>query len=394
MKHYLVLGFILSVAGPSNAFSLQVPENHRDFSFRGMLREVTWMASKLDCYFTIEEFSGPSRRDYNEISGKVIQVRTDVRTIDDLVQALRDAHKNAVVFRNPKNTAVIHIIHKTLHGNEKHFLNQKINISHDGSPTGLIEAIGKQSGRLSLPKLYSFSGRGIDADGKTKIRVRAHGQTVRSILTDFVPLSEFRRVLWVSETENSLKTTEVRFKGGYPYEPLFHAEEFPDHPERTRDNPNPFLDFGNGQGAYYGNAINEKTQRAAVEWIVDEMKKKEPRQVRWAMFFLGKHKCQEAALLLLKHLDYRFTECGVIEESYPAVKGLTGMGKSITPVLAAALEKETNETRLRLLAKTLFNLHGPQESAKIINEIIKGSIDEPTRQRLEKTVQVLREFSP
>ena len=155
-------------------------------------------------------------------------------------------------------------------------------------------------------------------DGRTPLRIQGHKGTIRHLLTAYLPLSSYSRLLWLADSseQNGKLHTQVRFRGSL-------------HPPKVRLKIKREEDFAAGQLAYVTSLGTKDGTAKAVEFIEKQMGKKEPMpQVRWAMLFLGAEKAKDRIPVLLRHLEYRYSPWGVLGEAHPAVKRLR---RSATP---------------------------------------------------------------
>jgi hypothetical protein len=156
--------------------------------------------------------------------------------------------------------------------------------------------------------------------------------------------------------------------------------------------------FAYGEVAYCNNLDPDvaKADNAlvdqAVTFIKERLEADKPHQVRWAMLFLGKREAEEGIPVLLKYIDYRYTTCGVLEESYPAVRALTQVGK---PAADAALDELTardqSELRGKLLYQVVRAVNGYFPTQEMLEARIAGAKDEAQKKRLQRALDLLRE---
>src|SRR2546430_847833 len=80
-------------------------DNTREFRLIDPLGDITWVASQVDCYFTVEEtyVHNPKMipQPWQEILWKRARIKRDIATIDELVAELKIAYNDAAVFRDP-----------------------------------------------------------------------------------------------------------------------------------------------------------------------------------------------------------------------------------------------------------------------------------------------------
>jgi hypothetical protein len=125
--------------------------------------------------------------------------------------------------------------------------------------------------------------------------------------------------------------------------------------------------------------------------IIDErLHADKPLQVRWAMLYLGKRKAKAGVPVLIKYLDYRYTTCGILEESYPAVRALTQIGK---PAADAAFDelvgKEQSDLRVRLLTAVVRAVDGPKPARDRLEKALAGAECNAQKKRLQLALKLL-----
>ncbi len=145
--------------------------------------------------------------------------------------------------------------------------------------------------------------------------------------------------------------------------------------------------FDFGQIAYYNNPDPDKEKvrvnlvSQAITFIDERLQANKPLQVRWAIFYLGKRKAKEGVPVLLKYLDYRYTTCGILEESYPAVRALTQIGASAADAAFDALvAKDQSDLRIRLLTAVVAAVDGPKPAKAKLEKALAGAENDAQRQ--------------
>src|SRR5665213_169729 len=321
---------------------------------------------KLDCYFTIEEMTQEEGGD-DWITEHEVQAGNDPSSIEKMIEQLSAQLKGVHIYRSKENPAVVHFIDERLEKEKEYSLPKCVTIKFRGTPVELVEKLQRTSFENLHPKMGGVFSGGIGGyDFTTKIYCSTGGASVRRVLTDWLPLSHYTRTLWIAETQRTdgKLETGVDHLGGQhgdgkvdlsPYE----GQETRDDIDYESGAPkfNGVIPFDYGQIAYYNNPDRDKEKlhvnlvSQAITFIDERLKADKPLQVRWAMFYLGKRKAKEGVPVLLKYLDYHYTTCGILEESYPAVRALTQIGQ---PAADAAFDelvgKDQSNLRVRLLA--------------------------------------------
>ena len=237
------------------------------------------------------------------------------------------------------------------------------------------------------------------SDFSTKIHCSTPGASARRVLTDWLPLSHYDRILWVANTQRvdgELDTNVVYF-GKFPS--ILDEKEMGNIDFGVvASKVNGVIPFDFGEIAYCNNPDPDKEKLRvnlvyqATTFIDGRLQADMPLQVRWAMLYLGKRKAADGIPVLLKHLDYQYTTCGVLEESYPAVRALTMIGK---PAADAALDelvhKDGTDLRVRLLQAVIRAVNDYQPTHELLEKALAAAKDDQQKKRLELALKLLED---
>jgi len=144
----------------------------------------------------------------------------------------------------------------------------------------------------------------------------------------------------------------------------------------------PIVSFSEGEVAYAVNQYSEKSADEAIEFINLQMNSKEPRQVRWAMFYLSKFKVERAIPIFLQHLDYQYTTVPVLTEAFPALQALIQMGKPAASAALQALTTESDAQRLELLCQVVLGIDSLNVGKRRIETLVENTKDAQQRQKI------------
>jgi hypothetical protein len=368
MRYHFV-GIALMLSGP------HLSRGEEPLCFQEKNAVFLRLAIKLDCYFTIEEQdddyfrSTPKNRIYSRCFSSLAAQHHD---LDAFLVELNRNLKGAKAMRQGPSSRIVHIIEDSLLRDSRHPLNSNRSLDYQGSPSGMLDELEK-SVRLSRAKIGSFGLGIVNADVDTRISVKANNKGLRSILTDYLPLSEYNRLLWVAMARSDFSETWVRYKAKAP--DFIHLSQM-----RSLE----ATDFSEGEAAYFANRHRPGANEAARNFVAKRMKEKNPHQVRWAMFFLGFQRDVTAIPLLIEHIDYFYTPGALLEEAYPAVKALTLLGRRTSLSALEAIETTDSDLRIKLLSKVIVNVEGLAEAGQLFTRRIQETLDPKIRQRLEK----------
>ena len=316
------------------------------------------VGQKLDCYFTLEMATVNSR---NALWSRVVARPVPANSIQELVQNLHTIFPDVDIEWDKENPVIVHLADKSLKS-IKHYVLNESNELHQVLTLGMLPGQLNRSTRAEFSIISGYdSERILVSDTRTMISVAADNKPIREILSDYLPLSQYRRILWetTTATSNNKVKTEILYHG--------YSKNFRKNKQKI-DADFPLI-FTEGEEAYALNPADEKTSQDASKFITDGFKKGKTLNVRWAMLYLGKYKVERSLPLLMQHLDYAYTTCPVLDEAYPALHALLDMGKPAASAAFRALPTETNPLRLKLLCAALMGINGNYEGRKQAREL-------------------------
>lgn len=170
---------------------------------------LTAMGEKLGCHFTVEAKGPAENLLYTQVPGD-----QNVKTIDDLKRKLRQELPNIAVGQDKRNPKILNIMDNQLSQGTDYVLNKQLDFTYSGALGGLPYTLGKQlDAVITTPNKFNVSH--IHLDLVTSVQFDAKKQTVRAILTDYVPLAHYSTILWEADTDefNGKPRTLVRYYG-------------------------------------------------------------------------------------------------------------------------------------------------------------------------------------
>jgi len=172
---------------------------------------------KLGCYFTLEYQSYKLTRQLPRIESFITFTTNDlaVASTADLVSNLRRSLNGFTIEQDVKNPKVIHIIEGILERQKDYVLNKRTSLSYSGNLVncvvidaqgrnlvhgeGIVNAMANKVGGIQNGTTGDNSQGGFD-DCSTLVSIDATNETVRSILTDYIPLAGYKTILWRAAT--------------------------------------------------------------------------------------------------------------------------------------------------------------------------------------------------
>jgi hypothetical protein len=168
------------------------------------------VGGKIGCHFTLEF------QDYSLI-GRLPRIRSETTndlseiSATSLLSKLRRDLKGFTIIPNDKNPSIIHIIEQALEHQENYPLNRRITLAYSGNLVGCVVKDAKGKNLVKGDGLVTMIAKNVEGiasgsashDGReafddciTEVSVDATNKTVRSILTDYIPLDNYKTILW------------------------------------------------------------------------------------------------------------------------------------------------------------------------------------------------------
>jgi hypothetical protein len=336
-----------------------------------MLPFPIWLrhiGKRVDCYFTQELKDGSEGA--NQLVAVRLSIREEFYTVSDVVKYLK-SHLDS--FDVTQESNVISLVDKDLKQIRDYWLDRKISLDHSAVLSDCLVHLLSELKHVKQQSNYLIGTFPI-MDGETNVWMSGEGVSARKMLTKCIPFSRYSRVLWnaVTEVVSGEQVVRVSFGG---------------QAKRASELSETLIPFSDGEKAYRENADSEEGKKAATNFVAREMKKKTPHQVRWAMLYLGRCGGAAEVPLLLKHLKYRYSEVGPLEERYPAVQSLVMLKEHAVGPVIGQLQKETDPIRAKLLAYVVLAVKGVNEGKELLLSAMDKSADKEQRERVESAIE-------
>ena len=183
---------------------------------RGLAAFLFEIAQRYDIYFTLET-KQPSEGTQSAV--ELVRFSSDdaakISSADDAINALRAKLEGAEVVRDEWNPAVIRIVEKAVAGLPGYAIEQRVTINFRGTLDGVVDRLQKElEGSIRLPSVFILPAASM-GDPFTSAEIAATGLEIRQVLTDYVPLSAYNRILWKAETyiKGGKPTSVVTYSG-------------------------------------------------------------------------------------------------------------------------------------------------------------------------------------
>jgi hypothetical protein len=197
--------------GAVTAISFRGPRS-QELSALPLQNHLFWLANEHDAFFTIEESwtKGEYRNSFASNAVSLDSTRADLK---DELQRLSEIVPNFQFQIDLKNPHIVHVRDARLIDSQPSSLDRTIpHINLTVSLAGLVAEVAHNGVAVAIERSGLTGGH--LPDTITIVQVKANDATARSVLTDFLPLANYNRVLWTATTERrSGAVTVVDFYG-------------------------------------------------------------------------------------------------------------------------------------------------------------------------------------
>jgi len=218
---YTILTYFLSIAILTAAENQSITNQQELIMMQDFLFKV---GDRFNCYFTIEVVNkndGAPTLHRSLIDARAwIVSDPKVHSINDLITVLSNRLANFAIITNNKNHKILHIIQKELYIRKDYVLNDVTTLKYRGSlgnsqNIGLGAALGQRLSDRIGPCTIGVLNNTLFDDYSTLVMVDAKNSAVRDILTDFVPVQNYKRIIWLAETstQDAQPKTTIQYFG-------------------------------------------------------------------------------------------------------------------------------------------------------------------------------------
>jgi hypothetical protein len=204
---------IISFAGENQCFSKAPPLRHIVF----LADYLEMIGDRYDCYFTIETFTSSEGSQPNDLFNKRIIITNPVLNRDQAIALIKRYLPEYNVLVKDNNPSIFHLIDRRLYNRDDYPLFKTVLSPYDGPIQSYVERLSCHfKGCMHSP--HSLGPWGIIIwDNTTHIKVGTLRQDVRSLLTNYIPLSRYNRLLWTAIAttipSSHLLDVEIHYRG-------------------------------------------------------------------------------------------------------------------------------------------------------------------------------------
>lgn len=175
---------------------------------------LTSVGDKVDVYFTIECDERQDTRLFN-LGSSLLNPPVNISSVDDAIAYLAKELPQTVVIRDKKDRRIIHIIAASIIDEDAYAMNKKVSLAFNGTPTGLLESLTDRG----IQKSDVVVGEVIRTDNVSRLSIHADNLDARTILSAFLPLEGYCRLMWIAElrqVKEAKHVVYVQFNGPLP----------------------------------------------------------------------------------------------------------------------------------------------------------------------------------
>jgi len=363
MKKIFIIIIIIIVFGTNEMFAETI-----DFS-----EFVTRVAILNDCYFTIEQRNCKGNKTLLSNIDK-IEWKENPGDIDEAMDYLIKCGVKYHYSRNERTPCVIHIIENDLSNNPLDTMIAKF--EYEGTLQKLVDKFSNTRIQSGISQGGGASGGGVAQDFITVVKIdKVINTNVRNILSCYLPLSRYNRILWaavIDESEDCLAKI-------YYYSPLIKIENWLSDEEIVSSD-----DF---------NALKYKhylVNNSMALQVCQEVLEKKRNYIRWALILLGDINSEESLKEIIKYIDYKYCRYGIVEEAYPALLAINKIGRNSVRVLLESLINEDDILRKKLMIYAIFKFIVKEDAIRELIVIKNKEADKIAIARIDSVIEYLK----
>ena len=370
-----LLSLVCSSAHPQEGLPVKPLATIGDFSAKTSLeKHLRDESFRLDFYYTVEmDARHSSSSDFFLAS---VKSSYEPSTIDDLINQINQEAPNFNVYRDKFNPKIVHLVQKSLRDIPKYSMDRRLDLKFSGSVRGLVDFLSLKVDKQIVYPTSFISGNGplrLFGDTKSTVNVNAHNDSARSLLSNYLTLSQYSRMLWISSVKQRSSGLETWV--------VHSGQSNIDVAELRRDvtfgkDRDLTIPFSAGEVAYLTNPNDQESENKALDFVKQLDTKDSVLQVRWAMLFLGKIKSVKAIPVLLDHINYEYYPSPLLTEQYPAVQALIDIGEPSAEASLRLLPQQKDQKKLILLIEVVKGIYGEEKGSELIQNTITSMQDD------------------
>ncbi len=152
-----------------------------------------------NCFFTIEE-AWQNGESINQVEATKLEKSLAKDSLRSALESLRQAAPNLMYMISKENPRIIHIIDTRLMRQSQYGLENIVkNINFTGTTGELLDELSKMGVSIQRPGLMDIHEARL-INSQTKVKVVGQGLKARDILSNYIPLNDHGRVLWIART--------------------------------------------------------------------------------------------------------------------------------------------------------------------------------------------------
>jgi hypothetical protein len=182
---------IKSYATDNTAFQQQ-----EDVTLLEFLYEV---GKTYDCFFTIEE-AWQDGEPSNQVEATRIERSLSKNNLRNALNSLQQAAPNLIYVVSRENPRIVHIIDSRLTRQSQYGLETIVKrVDFTGTVGELVNELSRLGVPIQPPPMVDIHEARF-MNSQTKVKVIGQGLKVRGILSNYIPLDDHGRILWIART--------------------------------------------------------------------------------------------------------------------------------------------------------------------------------------------------
>lgn len=184
----------------SEARTVQKMDNHMETQAIPLLHLLAKMGKTYNCYFTVES-AWTDSDSANLMESYLVSLPQDKKDIRSSLELLQQKVPNFTFIINSSNKRIFHVIDARLLKQEGYGLSRILkSVDFSGPVRELPDFIGKQGIPVGNVGMIDIRDARVQ-DFSTNLQVKGQNLQVRTLLSNYIPLGERGRIIWIARTK-------------------------------------------------------------------------------------------------------------------------------------------------------------------------------------------------
>jgi hypothetical protein len=197
-----IIMFLMTTLGEDSMADIKRAADNAAFQQQedvALLEFLYEVGNTYDCFFTVEaawQGGEPS----NQVEATRIEKSLSKTNLRNALNSLQQAAPNLIYMVSRENPRIIHIIDSRLTRQNQYGLEAIVKrVDFTGTVGELVDELNRMGVSIQRPAMMDIHEARL-MNSQTKVKVAGQGLKVRGILSNYIPLGDHGRILWIART--------------------------------------------------------------------------------------------------------------------------------------------------------------------------------------------------